>query len=123
MILSRAAHLVAIAGIAMIAAVTGVIVVRVRVVIRAVGRLVAGGGVVVQPPSGESQRAPILPPMAAPVQRSWKQEGQPEAKPEVESTPRREFLPSPKRRASRAVIVENALANQCLLVGRSKLSC
>ena len=46
------------------------------------------GGVVVQPPpGGESQRAPILPPMAAPVQRTWKQEGQPEAvKPEVEST-------------------------------------
>jgi small subunit ribosomal protein S3 len=44
------------------------------------------GGVVVQPPSGEGQRAPILPPMAAPVQRTWKQEGQPEVKPEVESS-------------------------------------
>ncbi len=43
-------------------------------------------GVVVQPPPGESQRAPILPPMAAPVQRTWKQEGQSEVKPEVEST-------------------------------------
>jgi small subunit ribosomal protein S3 len=42
----------------------------------------AGGGVVVQPPP-EGGRAPILPPMAAPVQPSWKPEAKPEPKPEV----------------------------------------
>jgi len=40
----------------------------------------AAGGVVVQPPP-EGGRAPILPPMAAPVQPSWKPESKPETKP------------------------------------------
>jgi len=37
-----------------------------------------GGGATQQAPSGEMKPAPILPPMAAPVQPTWKQENPPE---------------------------------------------
>lgn len=46
------------------------------------------GGVVVQPPPSSEGRAAILPPMAAPVQRTWKQEtpaSAPAAAPETET--------------------------------------